>query len=199
MPPDSPSCYVLYTPSMSTPNFGVPPPPPKTQNPVWNHAHTHTFKHIPTPQMTFMKFCHICNHHASHLKSRFLQLPLLKIQIPPVSPLGQFSKWNPGCVCNRFSKVSLNTLVWLCCIWMVHHFFHVFCFVFWTVVVDMHCVYWEPVMRTRSIYFITLFLYIYILLLHSIIYFKTWLNGTRWLEHTVWQLVYLASSRTCSE
>ena len=78
-PPPPPSCYVLYTPSMSIPNFGVPPPPSQNSKSCMKPC-THIFKHTPTPQIMFMKLCHICNHHAPPPP------PPLKIQIPPVAP-----------------------------------------------------------------------------------------------------------------
>ncbi len=48
------------------------------------HIHIHAYH---APPDAFVKHCHNFNHHASPLKSRFLQLPL--------PSLGQFPKWNP--------------------------------------------------------------------------------------------------------
>ncbi len=44
MPPDPTSCYVLYTPSISTPNFGL-PPSENSKSCIKPCTHTHTFKH----------------------------------------------------------------------------------------------------------------------------------------------------------
>ena len=77
--PRPPSCYVLYTPSTSTPNFGLPPPPLPKLKILYETLHTHAHTHSSIPEPPRWRLWNFGTSLTimlpAPLKSRYLQLP----------------------------------------------------------------------------------------------------------------------------